>query len=258
MSQPSLQLSLPLFSRNFDELIQTKGIDCLSVQISRKLKSSWYVKADRFTGKRILTIPSYLENAPDNIKFLMIQWALLPITRRKSSNKIRVALERNIRNFIDTSCDVPPKRIRIDTNSLQKSTRGCTHDLREVFDFVNVKYCDSKVNAFVRWGSPFSVTSYQTTRKAYDGSKIHIITIAGVYDHPDVPRFALESVMYHEMLHIIIPPYKKNGRNVIHGIEFKKAETAFEHYEKWAVWERNCLRDVLRKKKQRRRKLFLF
>ncbi|NLE01045.1 MAG: hypothetical protein GX640_14350, partial [Fibrobacter sp.] len=74
----------------------------------------------------------------------------------------------------------------------------------------------------------------------------HLITIAGVYNHPDVPLFAIEAVMYHEMLHIAVPPFKKNGRFVIHGPEFKARERQYASYEKWHEWERSSLRKLAR------------
>ncbi|MBD3358073.1 MAG: hypothetical protein GF363_13020 [Chitinivibrionales bacterium] len=93
-------------------------------------------------------------------------------------------------------------------------------------------------DASIRWGSQTSTTSFH--RHGFDtkGKRFDLITIAGLYNHPEVPRFAIESVVCHEALHIIHPPYKKNGRTIYHGPAFREAERALPHYEQWRVWER--------------------
>jgi hypothetical protein len=73
------------------------------------------------------------------------------------------------------------------------------------------------------------------------GNRVNLITIAGVYDLPTVPRFAIEAILHHEMLHIAIPPVRGTGRSVIHGSAFKTAEKKFEHYLKWRAWEKTDL-----------------
>ena len=79
-----------------------------------------------------------------------------------------------------------------------------------------------------------------------------MITIAGIYNDPTVPRFAIESIMFHEMLHIAIPPFQKNGRNVIHGSAFRQAEKTFPHYHTWRQWCAEQLPEIVRKRSRRK------
>jgi hypothetical protein len=211
------------------------------------------VHLDRLSGKRILLIPKYLENAPEQIKLALINWATLPFTKHGSTREKRKALERIINDHVLSNCIIPSRKSRLNPESIKNSTAGSVFDLREIFDNVNRKYFSGEINSLVRWGTPFSMTSYQTTRITRDNLRVNLITIAGVYDHPDVPLFAIESVMFHVLLHIKIPPFKCNGRNIIHGPEFKKAERNFEYYRIWTEWERQNIREILKKKKRQSR-----
>ena len=83
-----------------------------------------------------------------------------------------------------------------------------------------------------------------------------IITIAGIYNLPEIPEFAVRSVIFHEMLHIAVPPIIKNGRRVVHGTAFKTAEKRNPDLVKWIFWEKGALRQLLRKKKPLKKRLF--
>jgi hypothetical protein len=121
-----------------------------------------------------------------------------------------------------------------------------------VFDHINARYYDSSLRSYVRWGERASITSYQTARDAPDGSRYNLITIAGAYNHPSVPRYAIEGIMYHEMLHIAIPPVVSGGRRTVHGREFRRAERRFEHFREWCSWQRTHLRTLAAAIRRRR------
>ncbi|NLL13056.1 MAG: hypothetical protein GX267_06615 [Fibrobacter sp.] len=248
------QLSLPLFSSlSFEEIIAVKKITGFSVKFSTRLKRGWYLNINRHSGTRVLTVPQYMQNAPSDIKISLVEWSLLQKSYKKNTSvKMQIrALENKIQSYISSlSADIYCSAL--DTSRLEKQTKGVCYDLREVFVSLNNTYFKNKVEAFLRWGSPCSLTSYQTVRMAKDGKPVNLITIAGVYNHPDVPKFALDAVMYHEMLHIVVPPYKKNGRRVIHSPEFKRMERQFAFFEQWCEWEKLCLRALARNMKKKR------
>lgn len=249
------QLSLPLFSNpSFEEIINSKKINGLSVKLSNRLKRGWYLTIKPHSGMRVLTIPQYMENAPLEIKISLIEWSLLPKSSKRSNSLVKQqkkTLENNIHSYI-SSLSPDLYSSTLDTFRLEKQTKGVRYNLREVFDNINLTYFQNRVEASLRWGSPCSLTSYLTVRTAKNGKPVNLITIAGVYNHPDVPRFALEAVMYHEMLHIVVPPYHKNGRKVIHSPEFKRMERQFPLFEQWCEWEKLCLRALARNMKRRR------
>lgn len=252
---PYQQLSLPLFDNlSFEELIDSKKINGLSVKVSTRLKRGWYLNINRLSGLRVLTVPHYMATAPYDIKTSLIEWSLLPKFSRNNGSVVKLqkmTLENKIQSYIH-SLSANLYSSTLDTFRLEKQTKGVHYDLREVFNCINSTYFHNSIEAYLRWGSPCSLTSYQTVRTAKNGKQVNLITIAGVYNHPDVPRFALDAVMYHEMLHIAVPPYFKNGRRVIHSPEFKRMERKFAFFEQWCEWEKLCLRSLARSMRRKR------
>ncbi len=244
--------------RTFDELIREMNIHNLNVSFSQRMKKNWKMRITRSENRRYMTIPSYLYDAPLEIKKALIAWAMLPqfgshskITNCRSEKR---ALEKSVQQFIRSN-HADHAQLYIDRLSdLSCNTIEAVHNLQDVFDTVNKEYFNNELSAVLRWGRLTSGVSYQMTRKATDGTTIQIITIAGCYNHHTVPGFAIEAVMFHEMLHIKIPPYKKNGRNVIHSPEFKTAEKAHKYYRQWRIWEQEHLIDIIRSRRRLREK----
>jgi len=252
-----IQLSLQLFSsRTFPELIEEKGIGDLSVVISSRMKRGWYVKREPETAKRILVIPSYLANAPEETKKRLIEWACLPhFHRKKISATIKdkkYLLEKHIRYYIKTLEHSKTNPVIAKPEALAGNTMGCRYDLKHIFNSINERYFEGTLSSIVRWGKRASCTSYHTKRIDAKGKTFDLITIAGVYNHPDVPYYAIEAVMYHEMLHIAIPPINKGRRRVIHGRAFKEAEHRHPYFIQWQKWEREALRKILQKLRRNR------
>ncbi|MBD3239337.1 MAG: hypothetical protein GF331_02035 [Chitinivibrionales bacterium] len=252
------QLELPLFDPpTYDELIAEKGIAGLRVSINRRLRRGWHVTVQPYTRERHLVVPGYLEDAPTAIKEALLSWAMLPdarrSTRKREIRRRKSEIEARVWRYVEQAHPKRSNGRRVDPARYEGSTRGTVYDLREVFDSINARYFASALESYVRWGETASVTSYQTTREAPDGTRYNLITIAGAYDHPTVPRYAIEGIMYHEMLHIAIPPVVTGGRRSVHGREFRRAERRFEQFGEWCDWQRAHLRRLAAAMRRRRR-----
>lgn len=256
--ESAVQTVLPLFeTRSFHELVAASYRDRLTVRISNRLKNGWYVRLNRTTGMRQLTVPAYLVDAPQDIKEALIEWALMPSPRRSSRKRElqqrRKQLESHVWSYANAY--VPGRRARQhDPRSFETRTRGQIYDLRELFDTLNARYFGGRLRSAVRWGGHASTTSYQTEKMGLDGKPFSLITIAGVYDHPKVPRYAIEGVMFHEMIHVELPVLRRNGRRVIHGREFKQREQSSPYLAQWRAWERTHLRRLAGALKRRARR----
>ena len=237
------QIELPLFSpTGFGDLLHSRNITTLRVHVSPRLQKKWYVKLQRLDNSRVLVIPPFLENAPDEIKNALIEWARFPFKPRSNKREVgarRRTLEKLVWSYVETIQPSTARKKLVHPGSIR--TEGVSFDLEVVLEELNKTYFDGTVKSFIRWGSLTSTTSYQENRVLRDGSSCSLITIAGVYNQVSVPRYALEGVVFHEMAHIVAPPFKKNGRRVVHGSEFSKVERRYEHFEKWRAWERTKL-----------------
>ena len=74
-----------------------------------------------------------------------------------------------------------------------------------------------------------------------------VIRIHPGLDAPWVPGWFLEYVVYHEMLHAIVPDESlPGGRRRVHTPEFQRQERLFAHYRKARRWEDENLTRFLR------------
>lgn len=101
--------------------------------------------------------------------------------------------------------------------------QGTVHNLAEIFGALNDKYF-SGLLAMPALG--WSRTRNRRLLGHFDPCHNAII-ISLVFDQPQVPKRALEFVMYHEMLHLRFPTQYRGARRCVHTKEFKAAEKEF-------------------------------
>jgi predicted metal-dependent hydrolase len=53
------------------------------------------------------------------------------------------------------------------------------------------------------------------------------IIISRIFDHPQVPLYVLEYIVYHEMLHLKHPVRLRGSRRCVHSAEFQAEERLF-------------------------------
>ncbi|MDR2577917.1 MAG: SprT-like domain-containing protein [Chitinispirillales bacterium] len=233
--------------------------DLLEIVVNRRLKKSWRVKVNFRTGERVLTIPEVLANPPEEVRESLIRWAMLPMTRKARRNAAfasnKKTLEETIRAYMESCGVCQERKSRFNPAAFENQARGVNYDLQMIFDTLNRTYFHGEMKSYIRWGHGASKTSYQTTRVDKGGNQFNLITISGVYDSPQVPEYAVFAIVYHEMLHIAIPPYMVNVRRVVHGKEFKAAEKKFPFYNQWITWEReNMSRLIMNARRRIKRK----
>lgn len=101
--------------------------------------------------------------------------------------------------------------------------KGEHYDLEELFSELNLRYFHGLM-AMPRLG--WSRRRSRTLLGHYDPSHNAII-LSRILDSPEVPRLAIEYVMFHEMLHLRFPVEHRNGRRCVHTAEFRMAEKEF-------------------------------
>jgi predicted metal-dependent hydrolase len=107
------------------------------------------------------------------------------------------------------------------------TARGRHYDLDEIFDTLNSRYFHGLL------GRPQLTWSAHHARRAlghYDAAH-NTIVVSRVFDRVDTPRFAVEYLLYHEMLHLKHPVKRNGSRRCVHSREFQKEERRFPEYE---------------------------
>jgi hypothetical protein len=125
-------------------------------------------------------------------------------------------------------------------------TAGEHHDLREIFDELNARYFDHRIDAAITWGPRSGRPRRRNSIKMGSYSvEDRLIRIHRSLDRAFVPRFFVAWIVFHEMLHQVHDIRVKNGRREFHSKEFLAAEAGFELYEQAKLWERRHLDALL-------------
>jgi hypothetical protein len=81
-------------------------------------------------------------------------------------------------------------------------TAGEHHDLRVIFDELNARYFDSRIDAAITWGARSGRARRRNSIKMGSYSvEDRLIRIHRSLDRVFVPRFFVEWIVFHEMLH---------------------------------------------------------
>jgi predicted SprT family Zn-dependent metalloprotease len=127
---------------------------------------------------------------------------------------------------------------------------GRTHDLRAIFEALNERHFGGAIRSAIGWGEPGRAASGRRGGRsirfgAYFRER-DLIRIHPALDAEWVPRFFVEAIVYHEMLHAAIPVETgPDGRRVIHSPEFRRRERQLFAWREARRWERENLRRLL-------------
>jgi hypothetical protein len=122
---------------------------------------------------------------------------------------------------------------------------GSVHHLGEILDDLNRRYFDGAIEARITWGPKARPRHRQSIKMGSYSVEDRLIRIHPSLDRGQVPRYFVEWIVFHEMLHEIFDIPKVNGRRRFHTREFLSRERQFEHYERARRWERRNLDHLL-------------
>ena len=100
---------------------------------------------------------------------------------------------------------------------------GRFYHLEEIFDSLNIRYFGGLL------GRPELTWSVHTAKRSlghYDAAH-NTIVVSRVFDRPSSPRYAIEYLLYHEMLHLKHPVTRRGVRRCVHSHAFKVEEKLF-------------------------------
>jgi hypothetical protein len=101
--------------------------------------------------------------------------------------------------------------------------QGECYNLEELFEDINHRFFNGLM---ARPELGWSRQASKTALGHYDPSH-HAIILSRILDRAEVPRIAVQYVMFHEMLHLRHPVEHRGMRRCVHTAEFKAAEKEF-------------------------------
>lgn len=157
--------------------------------------------------------------------------------------------DREASSLVGRYIELNGHRIRADRPFLRPLvTQGANHDLLSIYNGLNDKYFGGTVDALVTWGKAGRRPSPRRTIKLGSYSAIErLIRVHPALDKPWIPRYFVSYVVYHEMLHHVIPAPAYNGRRILHPAVFVRRERLFRDYERSLSWEKTHIHRLLRR-----------
>jgi predicted metal-dependent hydrolase len=191
----------------------------------------------------VLRIHRCFQDCPDDA----LQAVAGFLESKKGSDRAREALAVIREHFGHHRGETRPAPRRVSLRS-----EGLALDLRQVADDLNERYFDRGLKFEITWGKgPGEAHRCQRARTAslQLGSYSYedrLIRIHRVLDQPGIPRYVIEAVVFHEMVHAALPPVVRNGRRYFHTPEFRRREREYRHLQKADQWIQEHLPELLR------------
>ena len=135
------------------------------------------------------------------------------------------ALDQYIARIEDGDRHQPSQSIR---------TSGAVYDLQARFDALNLRFFQGRVQARITWRKP--ARSKTSMRLGLYVVEDRLIRISPALDRSFVPEWVVDWIIFHEMLHSVYPPIRKNGRWVFHHPEFLTEERKFPNVKLAQKW----------------------
>jgi predicted metal-dependent hydrolase len=124
-------------------------------------------------------------------------------------------------------------------------TQGRVHDLQAVYDRLNRSYFDGKLDLRIAWGSARRRPAQRSIKIGTYQVEDRLIRVHPVLDQESVPRYFLEWIVFHEMLHGKHTIRRVGGRRCFHPPEFAREEKQFPDYWRARLWEKANLDRLL-------------
>lgn len=177
--------------------------------------------------------------APHTVREATAAWLRAGKRARRACAELDAWIVTLQQDFARDPRKLPPLRVR-----------GAVHDLRELAD--ELLDSDLAADSFPL-GEPPALTwgrRGRARRQLQLGSfepERNLVRMHPVLDQPAVPRFFVRYVLFHELLHAVMPtPKSADGRAVHHSPAFRRRERAYPGYEEALRWQARRLQALLR------------
>jgi len=174
-------------------------------------------------GRLQVRLSDLLEGAPENVIEAIAHILLAKMYRKP----IEAVHSTRFRRYV-SSHDIRAKAQLLRQVRGRKrigSAKGIVYHLEEIFEELNHHFFHGLL---ARPRMTWSQVRSRRSLAHYDPAH-NAIVVSRIFDHPLVPRYAIEYILYHEMLHLKHPVKLHGSRRCVHGKEFQAEEKLFPH-----------------------------
>jgi hypothetical protein len=172
-------------------------------------------------GKILVSLSDLLEGAPESVLRAIAHILLAKLYRKPIDPTHNLRFKR----FASSAAVTRQTELIRHTRGSKRyfGPEGRYYNLEEVFDTLNFRFFGGLL------GRPDLTWSESNAKRSlghYDAAH-NTIVVSKVFDRPSSPRYAVEYLLYHEMLHLKHPVRMRGLRRCVHSAEFKAEERQF-------------------------------
>ncbi len=177
------------------------------------------------SGRIFVRLSDLLEGAPEPVLHAILH-ILIAKLYRKEIDPAHAARYRRFTGSRDMAAKTHLIR-QIRGRKRIESPKGRHYDLEQVFDELNSRFFHGLM---ARPQMTWSGNHARQSLGHYDPAH-NTIVVSRIFDRPGVPRYAVEYLVYHEMLHLRHPVKLRGSRRCVHPKAFQEEEKLFPHLE---------------------------
>jgi predicted metal-dependent hydrolase len=176
-------------------------------------------------GRLLVRLSDLLEGAPENVLRAIAHILLAKMYRRPVDGQ-RAA---HYRRYVSTQHMSRKAHLVRQMRGRKRilSAQGHAYDLEAIFDDLNVRFF---YGLLARPQMTWSGDRARNRLGHYDPAH-NAIVVSRIFDHPRVPHYVVEYIVYHEMLHLKHPVKLRGSRRCVHPPEFQAEEKLFAQFE---------------------------
>lgn len=172
-------------------------------------------------GKLLVRLSDLLEGAPLPVLAAIAHILLAKMYRKPVEREAAARYRRYVSSHDITRKAHLVRQIR--GRKRLHSAQGRIYDLEAVFEDLNSRFFHGLLaKPQLAWSRNHSRNSLGHYDPAHNA-----IVVSRIFDHPRVPKYAVDYIVYHEMLHLKHPVKLRGSRRCVHSAEFQAEEKLF-------------------------------
>jgi predicted metal-dependent hydrolase len=212
-----------LFARVFKSFKPRSPVPEVRVEFRRFANANSTIRLE--AGRLLVRISDLLEGAPAPVLEALAHILIAKLFRREVppiyNYRYRLYLHRReVRRSIHLIRQIRGRKVI-------GGPKGTHFDLEEIFDELNRRHFDGLL---ARPALGWSPRPSRSILGHFDPSHNAII-VSRSLDRPDMPRLAVEYIVFHEMLHLRYPVEHRGAARRVHPAAFRAAERAFPGFK---------------------------
>jgi predicted metal-dependent hydrolase len=176
-------------------------------------------------GKLFVRLSDLLEGAPEEVLRAIAHILLAKMYRKPIERGLATRYRRYISGQDITRKAHVVRQMR--GRKRIESAQGRTYNLETIFEELNQQFFYGLLaRPQITWSR-----DHARNRLGHYDPAHNAIVVSRVFDHPRVPSYAVEYIVYHEMLHLKHPVKLRGSRRCVHSSDFQAEEKLFPHLE---------------------------